>query len=145
MLNKQCAPSNAPVRILSRTLAHEDSFVTSTFSPYFAKSPSSFAITIGAQSVSEMKPRWITSLLATFTFSGAIDESIINRRGAMRNKIDLLYIFFMVNLFLAGCYFATNSEGFIDSIRYAHVDTSAGLLTFFTLAEVSVEVENIVE
>src|SRR5258706_4985678 len=100
MLNKQCAPSNSPVRILSRTFAHEDSFVTSTFTPYFAKRPSSFAITIGAQSVSEMKPRWITSLSVTFTFTGAVDESIINRSGAIKKKIDFVYVnFFIVNLF----------------------------------------------
>ncbi|MNX25118.1 hypothetical protein D3C86_551590 [compost metagenome] len=53
---KQCAPSNSPVRILSRTFAQDDSLVTTTSTPYFLNSPNSFAITIGEQSVSGINP-----------------------------------------------------------------------------------------
>src|SRR6478736_2921699 len=98
MLNKQCAPSNSPVNILSRTLAQDASFDTSTFTPYFAKRPSSFAITRGAQSVRGIKPKRITSFSTMLSFTGADDVSTIRNKGAISSKNDL-YIFFMVSVF----------------------------------------------
>ncbi len=59
ILKRQCAPSSSPVRILSLTFAQDASFVTSTFTPYFSNKPSSLAITIGAQSVSGIKPKLV--------------------------------------------------------------------------------------
>ena len=56
---RQCAPSNSPFKILSRTLAHEASFESSTSTPYFANNPNSLAATSGAQSVSGINPNLI--------------------------------------------------------------------------------------
>src|SRR5215210_241598 len=64
MPNRQCAPCRSPAKTLSRTVAHEASRVTSTFTPCFLYRPSSCAITTDAQSVSGMKPILILLLVA---------------------------------------------------------------------------------
>src|SRR5687768_14481761 len=100
MLKSQCAPSSSPVRILSRTLAHDASFDTSTFRPYFLKKPSSFAITIGAQSVSGINPILITSPLPDpdpfasllLTLTGAAAASNNRKTGATQN-VNILFIY----------------------------------------------------
>src|SRR5688500_15834050 len=92
MLNKQCAPSSSPVRILSLTLAQDASFVTSTFTPYLSKSPSSLAITRGAQSVSGIYPRRITS------FSGLAPGSTSSNGSSIQRSdfFIFIFIFFMM-------------------------------------------------
>jgi hypothetical protein len=56
--------SSSPLTSLSRTPAHEASFVGMIFTPYFLSNPSTDAITTDAQSVSGMKP------ILTSSFSG---------------------------------------------------------------------------
>src|SRR6187455_633916 len=82
ILKRQCAPSSSPVKILSLTFAQEDSFDTSTFTPYFSNKPSSLAITIGAQSVNGIIPRRITSFSLTSVYKGPADDSNSSKTGS---------------------------------------------------------------
>src|SRR6266849_2212330 len=66
----------SPVRRASRVDAHDACFTTSTFSPYFLKSPSSWAITTDAQSVSAMNPMLIFSLLEAFGIETCVGPAV---------------------------------------------------------------------
>src|SRR5688572_1117907 len=56
MPNSMCVAWFSPTFILSRMTAHDASFDTTEVMPNFLKKPSSWAITIGAQSVSAIMP-----------------------------------------------------------------------------------------
>ena len=66
---KMCAACNSPLTTLSRTEAHEASFDGVILMPYFLSKPISAATTIGAQSVSGMKP------IFTSVISGASEPA----------------------------------------------------------------------
>ena len=59
----------SPLTSLSRTLAHEASFVGMILMPYFLSNPITDAMTTDAQSVSGMKP------IFTSFFSGASEPA----------------------------------------------------------------------
>src|SRR6185503_2157889 len=97
MLNKQCAPSNSPVRILSRTFAHDASLDTITLTPYFLKRPSSCAITMGAQSVSGINPSLMGCLSSTEMVDGVVEDKTSSKSGAIRKETsDFILDFFMM-------------------------------------------------
>ena len=96
---KQCAPSNSPVKILSRTFAQDDSLVTTTSTPYFLNSPNSFAITIGEQSVSGINPNRTGSFCAVIVVKAELNTTNKTNTDDVKRFAICFFIVFILNRF----------------------------------------------